>query len=222
MARQRRHTEPLETLHGVLTSYEEIERQLVDGDWRARAWVFERARASARLETPRDVDVLALHRAMFSHVLPWAGELRKDDRGPGGKVPVAWWDVPVELRKLGDDLRAQVDALAPDPGVPEIASILTNAHHRFQWIHPFRDTNGRTGRVLDAYLLWVTFGLAGPDLASSAIIEPFPTEAAEDDYYEGLQEADARKPERLRRYYEERLIAAFDALARPSDPPARG
>lgn len=41
----------------------------------------------------------------------------------------------------------------------DVAHVIADAHHRFQWIHQFEDTNGRTGRVLDHYILRVTFGL---------------------------------------------------------------
>lgn len=124
------------------------------------------------------------------------------------------------MRKFAGDLSAWVHALPSSPTAEDIAVVLANAHHRFQWIHPFQDTNGRTGRVLDLYLLWVTFKLAGDELASSVIIEPFPAEEAADEYYDGLAEADGYRPERLHRYYTDRLLAAFE----PSQPgtPAQG
>ena len=58
MARQRRHTEPLETVHGVLTSYEEIDAHLLDGELRGRAWVFDLGRTAPRLRTPSDADIV--------------------------------------------------------------------------------------------------------------------------------------------------------------------
>lgn len=79
-----------------------------------------------------------------------------------------------------------------------------------QWIHPFKDTNGRTGRVLDHYILWVTFGLHSDALETSPAIEYFPSEHHEDEYYEGLLEADLDRPERFRVFYLERLLALFD------------
>ncbi len=209
MARQRRHTLPLETVGGTLTDFGEIDRLLVDGEIKGRAWAHERSRSVARQTPPTDDDVRALHREMFAHVLPWAGEFRHVDVGPGGVVHVPHWEVPIAMRAWAGDLQAWVAALPQDPTAEEVAGVIADAHHRFQWVHPFQDTNGRTGRVLDAYLLWVTFGLARAELDASPIIEPFPSEADETEYYDGLTEADGWRPERLRRYYTGRVLAAL-------------
>jgi hypothetical protein len=209
VARSRRDTTPLETVDGVLTAYSaEIEPKLAEGAFRGLAWVFERAQVAPG-STPSDFDVLELHRAMYGRLFAWAGQTRTADVGPSGFVPVPWRGVPVALRQLAGDVRAWVDAAPAPPKPQDIAEIIADAHHRFQWIHPFQDTNGRTGRVLDAYYLWVTFGLAGSGVLSSVSIEPFPTEEAEDEYYEGLIEADVGRPDRLRRYYVARLEEAF-------------
>jgi fido (protein-threonine AMPylation protein) len=211
VARQRRHTEPLKTLRGTLTDYAEIDRFLLDGEFKGRSWIFERSQAAPLLSTYDDHDIRALHRVMFGDILEWAGEFRTDERGPGGQVFIPWYHVAVAVRTFTDNLGAWVAALSPDPVLEELAGVMASAHHEFQRIHPFRDTNGRTGRVLDLYLLWVTFGLKKDSVASSPTIEPFPTAAEEDAYYEGLREADNHRPERLRNYYCERLAAVFEA-----------
>jgi len=211
VARQRRQTEPLETLRGVLSEYAAIEELLSAGEMKGRRWVFDRAIASdAPLTAPTDYDVLELHVAMFGDFLSWAGTTRREDRGPGGRVPVPWHEVRLALRALSQDLAAWVAALG---GVDAevMANVIADAHHRFQWIHPFHDTNGRTGRVLDHYLLWVTFDLHGPNLETSPTLEYFPTAAQEDAYYDGLAAADAGDPAGLRAFYLERLMATFDA-----------
>jgi len=216
--RPRRRTEPLDTTRGILVAYEEIEPWLIDAEWKGRRWAFDRALAAPRT-TPTDSDVLELHRVMFEGFLPWAGQTRVVDRGPGGRVPVPWYQVRAQLRNLSEDLKLWVNAIGSDPRVSEIAEVVARAHHRFQEIHPFHDTNGRTGRVLDAFLLWVTFGTAGAWLEACPVIEPFATEADEDAYYGGLVEADLGRPEPLARYYEDHIVAAFNALSRRSQAP---
>ena len=209
MARQRRTTQPVNTVHGTLTDYVEIERYLVDAEMKGRAWVFAQAKASPGT-IPSDEEVKSLHREMFDGLFDWAGRFRTIDVGPGGNVNVPWHEVPTEMRKFAGDLAAWIAGLSSNPTAADIAIVLADAHHRFQWIHPFQDTNGRTGRVFDLYLLWVTFKLAGEELASTPIIEPFPSDNAADEYYEGLAEADGHVFDRLRRYYVDRLLSAID------------
>lgn len=210
MARQGRRTEPLETLHGVVEDYAKIEELLSDGEMRGRRWVLDRAHSSEhRGSKPTDHDILDLNRVMFGGFLEWAGTTRRDDRGPGGRVSVAWPDVRKQLRTLGLDLAVWIrDTTTMD--TEAVANVVADVHHRFQWIHPFADTNGRTGRVLDHYILWVTFGLHSDSLETSPSIEYFPTDRHEDEYYEGLLEADLYQPERLRAFYLERIVALFD------------
>ncbi len=219
MARQRRSTQPLVTVRGTLTDYAEIDPLLVDGEMKGRAWSFEQSRSCPRLSTPTDDDVKALHRAMFGGFLPWAGQYRRVEVGPGGVVNVPWFEVPLRMRGLADDLAAWVAALPADPSVSEVAGIVADAHHMFQWIHPFEDTNGRTGRVLDLYLVWVTFGLAKTNLEMCPMIDPFPTDGEEDEYYLGLHEADGYVGDRLRAYYTQRIMAAVSVLS-PADDTA--
>jgi len=210
MARRARQTRPLATRSGILQAFVEIEPLLIEGELRGRRWAHQRAVPGVRGEAPRDADLFELHEAMFAEVLTWAGRPRNDARGPGGVEHAAAHMIRVEMRNLAEDLRAWIAAAGDAPTVATLGALLAHAHHRFQWIHPFEDTNGRTGRVLDHYLLWVTFGLATPDLASSPVLMYFPTSAYEDQYYDGLAEADNYRPEPLRAYYADRLQNAIE------------
>jgi hypothetical protein len=218
MARQRRQTVPQETRFGLIVDYESLRPHLAEAEVRGRCWIFDRAVATDNpYETPTDADVLELHRVMFEPIYSWAGQTRREDRGPGGIVPVQWPQVRVELAKLAGDVKAWVsDAIWTGGTVAKRAAVVADAHHRFQWIHPFLDTNGRTGRALDHYLLWVTFGAFGPDVQASLTLTHFPNESAEDDYFDGLADADNGRPERLRVYYEARIMEAFESAKAPA------
>lgn len=220
MARQSRRTLPLETLsHGTLTEYAEIDRHLSDGELRGRRWVFDRATTHRKLVPDVD-EIRDLHRAMFAPLLSWAGEFRKDARGPGGVEFVPWYEIPLMMRTFVDDLKAWCGALPEDPSLREVAHVIADAHHTFQRIHPFEDTNGRTGRVFDLYLLWVTFQLAGASLPESRVLVLFPTDEDEGAYYNGLASADNYRPEALRNFYERQLATAFESFEPTVPPPA--
>ncbi len=79
---------------------------------------------------------------MFQPLLKWAGEPRNKDAGPSGIVNVPFARVREETRKFGGDFDAWREDLGLDPTLGEIANLVADAHHRFQWIHPFEDTNG--------------------------------------------------------------------------------
>jgi hypothetical protein len=210
MTRKRRVTEPVQTLRGRLATYDKIAPLLDEREVRGRRWVFARAHdRKTRGTVPRDHDILDLHRAMFADVFSWAGTTRVEDRGPGGSVPVPWQHVRVALRQFADDLRVWVRIIGRKPTLVEIASVIARTHFRFEWIHPFYDTNGRTGRVLDHYLLWVTFGLVGRFFGTAPTIEYAPTTAIGAAYYDGLRAADGHDEKPLCDYYVSRLLAAL-------------
>ena len=218
MARQNRITLPQATRLGLLTSYEEVEPLLIEAELRGRIWTFKRASRVDKVgHSPSDSDIYALHKVMFDPVYEWAGQPRNDNRGPGGLVHVEWHQVRLELKQRFDNLAARVNemqSLPSEPTLEQVVKIIAQGHHDFQYVHPFPDTNGRTGRVLDHYFLWVTFGLAGASLQTSPILEYFPTSMEEDTYYESLGKADAGYPEQLNTYFLERVEAAFRALER--------
>jgi hypothetical protein len=90
-------------------NYAQIEELLSDAEMKGRRWVFDRAQSGDHDgSTPTDHDILEVHRVMFSEFLDWAGTTRRDDRGPGGRVPVPWPDVRIQLRNLSLDLAAWI------------------------------------------------------------------------------------------------------------------
>jgi Fic family protein len=227
--RHERSTRPVATRDGILTTYAELESRLSEGEARGRVWAIERAQAhraanAASIDRlPSDADMLDLHRVMFDPIFDWAGTPRKKDVGPGGHCNVPWPEVREQLRKFALDMRAWLAWLLkaePDPSLESIARLISDAHHRFQWIHPFEDTNGRTGRVLDHYLLWVTLDFAATDLRAAPVILYFPTSDERARYYDALANGDNGRLASLAGYYLDRLTDAFNAIgATESLPP---
>ena len=122
------------------------------------------------------------HKRLAGHLFPdWAGRFRDVNVQVGAHMPPPFYEVPIHMRQFCDDL---VERLRHDPGVSvsSAAEFLAWADWRFQWIHPFKDFNGRIGRVLLAALL---YKLALPH------VETAPPEAGERrQYLEALNAAD--------------------------------
>lgn len=89
-----------------------------------------------------------LHKNMFDHTWKWAGSFRLSEKNIG----IDWLLIPVELKKLCDDVNYQLEQYTFSDD--EIAIRL---HHRLVWIHPFPNGNGRHTRLL-ADLLAIKLG----------------------------------------------------------------
>ncbi|MEK6803642.1 MAG: Fic family protein [Nitrospirota bacterium] len=94
------------------------------------------------------------HQRLAGHLFPdWAGRFRDVTVQVGAHTPPPFSEVPIHMRQFCDDL---AERLRHEPGatLSGCAGLLAWADWRFQWIHPFKDFNGRIGRVLLAALLY--------------------------------------------------------------------
>lgn len=96
------------------------------------------------------------HRALAGGLFPdWAGRYRNVDVSVGSHAPPPFYEVPGLMRLFCDDLAERLGHVSPgESDVGRMAALLAWADWRFQWIHPFKDFNGRIGRVLLAALLY--------------------------------------------------------------------
>jgi hypothetical protein len=207
VARQRRHTEPLKTLRGTLTDYAEIDRFLLDGEFKGRSWIFERSQAVPLLSSYDDHDIRALHRVMFGDLLEWVGEFRTDERGPGGQVFIPWYHVAVAVRTFTDNLGAWVAALSPDPVLEELAGVMRAP------ITSFRESTRSEKPTAAPVGCWI-FTCYGSRSASRKIRSPPPRRSSRfrpPQKRTRTTRAYGKPTERLRNYYCERLAAVFEA-----------
>ncbi len=94
-----------------------------------------------------DVEYLkSLHRTIFGEVYPWAGQFRKVDIGKGDTLFLSHTQIEHETQRLFNDLANENFLYG---STPEIFSHKIGEYLiRLNQIHPFREGNGRTQRVL--------------------------------------------------------------------------
>lgn len=126
-----------------------------------------------------DVDVIReIHTCIFKEAWPEiAGQWRREDLEikKSEHHPPAWQDIPLLMREIDKELQEKIKNLVPIHahimGAREITDeesimmgvIIMEAawiHHKIAYVHPFRDGNGRTARLV-ANLILESFGLIG-------------------------------------------------------------
>ena len=142
--------------------------------------------------------ICSLHKNIAGLLFDWAGRFRDVNVQAGQHFPSPFYEVPIQMRQYCDDLAARLSHAEKTNAVKETAELLAWADWRFQWIHPFRDFNGRAGRVL---LTAILFKLRLPPV-ETASTEPKEKEA----YLKALHLADKGDLSELIRIWVERLL----------------
>lgn len=128
----------------------------------------------------------------------WAGRFRDVNVQVGPHAPPPYYEVPVFVRLYCDDMKIKLSHAEKD--VKEIAELLAWADWRFQWIHPFKDFNGRIGRILLSAIL---FKLKLPP-AKTISVDPSERKR----YLNALRSADSGDIWQLAQIWMERLLEA--------------
>ena len=97
----------------------------------------------------------------------------------GSHFPPPAHDVPVRVADFCLDLEERLRHLV---SAKSLAELLAWADWRFQWIHPFKDFNGRVGRIL---LITLAFRLGLPP------VDPAGDPTGRAAYFAALRAADA-------------------------------
>ena len=99
-----------------------------------------------------------IHKVGFGFIFPdWAGKFRTVDVTVGEYEPPHYSQIAVLVKNLSEDLEERLKYI-PSPKdeekfLAEIISFLAWFQHRFVWIHPFKDYNGRVARLLTNLLV---------------------------------------------------------------------
>ncbi len=87
-----------------------------------------------------------IHARIAGEMFPeWAGRWRSAEVQVGTHLPPPPQDVPMHVRNFCLDLDERLRHIG---GAQSLAALLAWVDWRFQWIHPFKDFNGRVGRIL--------------------------------------------------------------------------
>lgn len=100
--------------------------------------------------------ISGIHRESFGWIFPsWAGKFRTIRVEFSGKEAVLPHQIPELIVNLCADLSERFKHLDPQDGsfVNQVVELLAWFQHRFVWIHPFQDYNGRIARMLTIQIL---------------------------------------------------------------------
>jgi Fic-DOC domain mobile mystery protein B len=122
---------PSLSTQGELNEFEET--NIIEAD----AWALSQ-RTLASQDPLTEPYVRDLHKRMFNNIWKWAGVYRQKDLNIG----VPHHDIRTQIPALLGNIRHWIDNKTFD--VDEIA---IRAHRTMVWIHPFRNGNGRHGRL---------------------------------------------------------------------------
>lgn len=114
------------------------------------------------IESNKDVEITPrliceVHAISFQWIFSdWAGSFRTIQVTYSGKEAPHYFQIPELVENLCSDLKVQLDNL-PTPKeigfIDKVVATLSWFQHRFVFIHPFQDYNGRVARMLTILLL---------------------------------------------------------------------
>jgi Fic family protein len=157
--------------------------------------------------TPEEITITSewicrLHADIAGSLFPdWAGRFRDINVRVGSHTPPPYFEVPVHMRLYCEDLSVRLSSTAQIEDIEGIAETLAFADWRFQWIQPFKDFNGRIGRIILSAIL---FRLELPP-AGTASVDP----EGKKRYLDALHAADAGDLSLLAEIWVERLSEAL-------------
>lgn len=113
--------------------------------------------------------IVNLHNTTFGWIFPdWAGKYRTIRVEFSGKETVLPHQIPELMINLCADLQERLLHLKPgqENFIEKIVELLAWFQHRFVWIHPFQDYNGRITRMLTTLIL-ITLNLPPIEIKAS-------------------------------------------------------
>ena len=149
MTKKQGETSFQETTFGIIPRSKLILLE-IEGIKRAWDFVLNQRRKTKISITPEFIK--KLHEVGFSWIFSeTSGKFRKIEVTVSDHLPPKYYLLPQFVDNYCQDLKTRLKHLPafnkPD-FIKELISLIAWAHHRFLWIHPFKDYNGRIARLL--------------------------------------------------------------------------
>ncbi|MBI4120561.1 MAG: Fic family protein [Parcubacteria group bacterium] len=154
MAKYQGETSYKETAFGVIPRSKLIPLEI---EGIKKAWDFVlRKRSKGKLPlTPKFIK--ETHKIGFGWIFPaMGGRYRNIEVKVSKHTPPKFYRIPQLLEEFTKDLQTRIRHLPRIENkifLDELISLLAWSHHKFLWIHPFQDYNGRIGRLLNNMIL---------------------------------------------------------------------
>src|SRR3989338_5106970 len=154
MAKRLGETSYKETAFGIIPRSKLI---LLEIEGITRAWDFV-LKKKIKNKLPLTPNFLKkIHEIGFGWIFPeLGGKFRKIDVTVSKHIPPKFYLVPQEMDNFTKDLKIRIKHLPKiddEKFINELISLLSWSHHKFLWIHPFQDYNGRISRLLTNVIL---------------------------------------------------------------------
>ncbi len=183
MAGQQGETSYKETVFGIIPRSKLI---LLEVEGIKKAWDFV-LKKSKKEKLPLAVSFIKeIHKIGFGWIFPEAGgKFRTVEVAVSNHAPPKFYLIPQLMEDFTKDLQTRIKHLPKiedEKFLDELVSLLAWSHHRFLWIHPFKDYNGRIARLLNNIIL-LNLNLPPIELKVE-------TKSGRKKYIEALQSAD--------------------------------
>jgi len=148
--------------------------------------------------------ITKIHHEAFGWIFPaWAGKYRLIRVEFSGKEPVQPHQIPELVLNLCADLKERLNNLdkSDELFIENVVGLLAWFQHRFVWIHPFQDYNGRVARMLTIFIL-LKLGLPPIEIKAEGDLD-------RQKYLEAMYVTDEGNYEKLEKLIESALNESF-------------
>ena len=149
-----------------------------------------------------------IHKIGFGWIFPeMGGKLRTIEVTVSNHTPPKFYLIPQLMEDFTNDLQTRIEHLPKiedERFLDELISLLAWSHHRFLWIHPFKDYNGRIARLLNNIIL-LNLNLPPIELKVE-------TKSGRKKYIEALQSADNHDYSKLEKIVKSAIEEATQEL----------